>query len=376
MKPMNPETAKAFAGLIASIMSFLGWTPQEYSEIFSLPQTPVVTTATTTQPSQTQNKTPKKPKNSDQAKIPTKKTPDTSQAKTPSTPQKTKETPTTNIQQSPRDNLTLEEKISTSIVNIYCTRILGNTIQKTTGSGVVVDPNGVILTNAHVAEYFLLAQNGNNTSCSIRTESPAATSYKAKLIFISPQWIKNNKNNLSLQTLTGTGEYDYALLQITERVRLAASDVPLPFLPVSDESIAKDTTVFVAGYPAGFSSVTLLDSALYELTKKTTITNVASFDGKDVDVVNTGPTAVAEHGSSGGGVIDADGNLRALIVATTIDPYTNQKNIQAITLPYIKKSIKKESGKSFSSLLENGHEEASTFEKEQISSLLNTLLGK
>ena len=239
----------------------------------------------------------------------------------------------------------------------------------------MIDSSGVIITNAHVAEYFLLEESGANTNCYIRTGSPAVSSYKAKLVYLPTAWVNANRNNLSLSTLTGTGENDYALLVITERVRTAAPNTPLTFLNTASSYPTQNQSIFVAGYPAGFSDVRLLDSALYELTKPTTITNVSSFTGNTVDVINSGPTSVAEHGSSGGGVIDSGGNLIGLIAATTIDNQTGQKNIQAITLPYIKQSIKNYSGKSFDSFISNARDEADNFEKTTLPILANTLLG-
>ncbi len=274
-----------------------------------------------------------------------------------------------------REILSTEEKIKKAVVNIFCSRTVGNKIQKITGSGVIIDEKGVIITNAHVAEYFLLAESNNNTDCSIRTGSPAITSYKAKLVYLPTAWVNANKNNLSLATLTGTGQDDYAILVITGRARTDAPNIPLEFLETTDDYPSQNQSVFVAGYPAGFSEVRLLDSALYELTKPTTITRLSSFNGSSADVVNTGPTSVAEHGSSGGGVIDTNGNLIALIAATTIDSKTGLKNIQAITLPYIKQSIRSYSGKSLDSLISNAKSEADNFEKTSLPILVNTLLG-
>lgn len=425
---MTPGLAKSLAGLVVSIMTFLGWNTSEYAYLLP-PQLQQQITVEENPKSETRNpkqetelntekkedekvveakpalkeKTPavtKKPV----AKTPIKKsTPKTSvtvvENKPISTPEPKPqpvyypasiETITNEIknivnQIDPKkteteikkgtQNLSVEEKIKKSVVNIYCSRVLGNRIQKVTGSGVMIDEGGIVITNAHVAEYFLLAQTSSDTSCYIRTGSPAVSSYKAKLIYLPSQWISANENNLNSATLTGTGENDYALLAITERVRGDAPNIPLSFLSPTQDAVNVDQDIFVAGYPAGFSDVKILDSALYELTKPTTVTRVSGFDGRSVDVINTGGTSVAEHGSSGGAVVDSSGNLVALIVATNIDARSGDKNIQAITIPYIRRSIKMNSGKTFDSYISNARDEAESFEKTSLPILANTLLG-
>ncbi len=413
---MDVELAKSIVGILVPIMSFLGWNTSEYinflpkeirQEIITDEQTeniklePIETTketevkpspkivTKTIEPKKTAPKVTvvetKKPTETPVTKQPTyypapvvSKPTETPKVQTPAVIVTPTPTPAPVVKtETPKEkiNLSTEEKIRQSTVNILCSRIFGNTIQKTTGSGVVIDSSGIILTNAHVAEYFLLAQNGNNTNCFIRTGSPATSSYKAKLIYLPEIWIENNKNNLSLQTLTGTGENDYALLLITERVSNSAPDAPLVSLDISSDNVVKNQKIFLAGYPAGFSDVRILDSALYSLVKPSEVTNIAGFDGRSTDVINSSPTSIAEHGSSGGAVTTNDGDLTALIVATTVDNYSGKKNIQAITLPYIKKSIKNNSGKSFDYFLDNASSEVINFEKNNVNSLTNILLG-
>ncbi|MDB5204311.1 MAG: hypothetical protein JWP09_339 [Candidatus Taylorbacteria bacterium] len=427
---MAPSLAKSLGGLIVSIMTFLGWNISEYSYLLP-PQIKQEVVSTETQPLDATTTDVEKnmisiqtledeSQNKNDIKVAAKNNPTPTQSKnknikitTPAAkpkvvvappvqtapkvqptyypaPVQIKETikneiknivneidpPKTEIEiKKETANLSVEDKIKQAVVNIYCSRILGNKIQKVTGSGVVIDSSGVILTNAHVAEYFLLAENGGSTNCYIRTGSPAVSSYRAKLVYLPSVWVNANKNNLSLSTLTGTGENDYALLVITDRVRNDAPNIPLAYLNPASSSLSQNQNIFVAGYPAGFSDVRILDSALYELTKPTTVTNISSFSGGTVDVINTGPTSVAEHGSSGGAVVDEQSNLEGLIAATTIDNQTGQKNIQAITLSYIRKSIQNNSGKNLDSLISNARDEADNFEKTTLPILANTLLG-
>lgn len=396
---MTPEVAKAFASLVVSVMSFLGWSTNEYvnflppqvrSEIVS-PYREEQSPAASSTPKVTETKKPKTqlpkktqpqttaPKVSVQKpaqpkpKVETQETkPQTHISVEPVTPLVPKPVPAPEIKQS---GISVEDKVKQSTVNVYCSRIIGNKIQTSTGSGVVIDPSGVIITNAHVAEYFLLAQNGNNTTCYIRTGSPATNSYKAKLVYLPEVWIQRNKNNLNLETLTGTGEDDYALLVITERVSKSAPNIPLSYLDIKKDNFSLDDNIILSAYPAGFSDIKIINTALYSLLKYSQVTRLSSFDKSHTDVINTSPTVIAEHGSSGGVVADESGSLGALIVATTQDKYSNKKNIQAITLPYIQRSIKINSGKSFDYLILHARDEANTFEKDEISNLSGILLG-
>lgn len=429
---MNPELAKSVASLIVSIMTFLGWNTSEYANFLpkeikreiiqteektetqktdiststpiSKPETkkpvPKETAEKTKKAENVPIKKPEEPKKAAPQKIVTSTKPvppSKIPAATPSQPQpvytpspiqikdiikneiksiveEIVPTKTESEKKVEEEKIGVEEKIQKAIVNIYCSQTIGRQIRKTTGSGIMIDPKGVILTNAHVAEYFLLAQNGNNTSCYIRTDSPAVNTYRAKLVFLPEIWAKRNAGNFSLQTLTGTGEYDYALLTITERMRNDAPNVPFTYLNIDDGSIQNGEDIFVAGYPAGFSDVRVLDNSLYALVKPTEVRSTAGFIGNNSDVIYTGGTSVAEHGSSGGAVTDTKGNLIALIAATNIDSKTGSKNVQAISLSYIKRSIKDTAGKSFESLVSNAKTESTNFEK-NISSFVNILMN-
>src|SRR3989344_2861474 len=78
-------------------------------------------------------------------------------------------------------------KARAALVNIICVNTEGNVFSPFSGSGVIVNEKGVILTNAHVAQYFLIKKyNGENLlDCTIRTGAPARYAYKAEPLYIS-----------------------------------------------------------------------------------------------------------------------------------------------------------------------------------------------
>ena len=58
----------------------------------------------------------------------------------------------------PQDSLDeASEKARAVLVNIMCASEY-TTISGMTGSGVIIDPRGIIVTNAHVAQYFMIEQ--------------------------------------------------------------------------------------------------------------------------------------------------------------------------------------------------------------------------
>ena len=62
-----------------------------------------------------------------------------------------------------------------ALVNIICTVSAGTVLRSISGSGVIISSKGVVLTNAHIGQYFLLSDypSKGNTFCVIRTGSPA-----------------------------------------------------------------------------------------------------------------------------------------------------------------------------------------------------------
>ena len=351
---MNRATAKAAATLIASIMSFLGWSVLDYGQY--LPEE----IGSKIQFEAPKDIAPRK------ENAPRKQAPKASikQVSLPKanpltlTPPKAPELPKSPAQNQPVD-LSASERITQSTINILCTMQKSNMIAKYTGSGVFIDPQGIILTNAHVAEHVMLAGLGFE-SCTIRTGSPAKSSYKAKVIYLPDAWIQNNKNNLSAETITGTGESDYALLLLTEIISKNAPNVPLVYLPMSERSVASGDSVTLAGYPAGFGDVALLDSALYLLQRQSQIKSIFGFTGNGSDVLDTSPTPLAEHGSSGGAMVADDGKLVG-IMDSVIRDNTGQSAIQGISISYIKNSILQNTGKSLSSFIENAKSESDNF---------------
>ncbi|MES2059477.1 MAG: serine protease [Patescibacteria group bacterium] len=351
---MSPEAAKAIASLIASVMAFLGWGANDYVKYVPVEiQANSTSSAVVTAPPSRKESKPKKPKIISKQPI----------VKKISNPKVT-------AAPSPYEGEGWGEV--NPVVNILCSLRTSNTLEQYTGSGVVIDPSGVIITNAHVAEHVLLAESGRE-SCQIRTGSPAKNAYKAKVIYLPDAWIGSNRNNLSAQSLIGTGENDYAILIITERTAIDAPNVPLLYLSLSEKSAASGDAITLAGYPANFGNASLLDTALYLLQKPSSIKSVFGFSGSGNDVIDTSATPLAERGSSGGAIIDSDGKLLGIMDSVIRDNFSSQNAIQGISISYIKNSIQNNTGKTLNSFIDNAASEAKSFEANKVQYLSSML---
>lgn len=250
---------------------------------------------------------------------------------------------------------TLNDRARQAVVNILCRA--GSGVQSISGSGVLIDPRGIILTNAHVAQFFLLTDypTEGNVRCVIRTGSPARPSYGAELLYISPEWIRENAHDLAEQNPSGTGENDYAFVRITESVK---RETPLPekfpflsFDTANEQDIGEN--VLLTGYPAGFLGSFEIESNLHAVSSLATIGGIYTFGTNTPDLVSVGGSAVAQKGSSGGAVIEmATGKLISLVVTSTEAATTGERDLRAITLSHIERSLLRSQGLTIGKLLE------------------------
>ena len=229
-----------------------------------------------------------------------------------------------------------------ALVNILCRpRGAGPIASPISGSGVIVDPRGVILTNAHVAQYVLLAQSNRvNLSCAIRTGAPAIPRWSAEVLYIPPVWVEAHAREVEAAHPTGTGEHDYALLRITGTLDATPVPNPFPYLPLDvREAIGfKGDQVLAVSYPAEFLGGTG-QFTMYPASSVTTIGQLMTFVTKTVDLISLGGIVGAQGGSSGGAVVNAWGLLIALISTTSEGETTALRDLRAVTLSYIDRDL-------------------------------------
>lgn len=286
---------------------------------------------------------------------------------TPVTSTPTTQAPTQSAEETNAELAVSASALRAALVNIFCYAPAGGSLHSISGSGVIVDPKGIILTNAHVAQYFLLADLG--VSCVIRSGSPAKDSYIASLEYISPEWINANKNVLTEASPVGTGEHDFAFLAITKSSTTTTLPATFPYLSLSTMPPVASTPVGIASYAAQFISSNQISSDLFPTVVYGSIKNIFTFGTNTADVLALGGSAAAQEGSSGGGVADASNELVGTITTSTISGATDTRSLNAIAASYIRADYANETSQPLDFLLAESPSTAVANFAPQISSL-------
>ena len=234
-----------------------------------------------------------------------------------------------------------------AVVNIFCEYRTDSYVKTTTGTGFIIDTDGVILTNAHVAQFLLLEGLVGDAECIIRAGNPATPMYEAELLYIPPAWIREHAHLINEQTPKGTGERDYALLYISSGLDSKPMPASFPALPFREELLKTDilnSEVFATGYPA---ETALQEGTMTILAPKqatTTVAELMTFGSQYIDLFTIRGSSLGEHGSSGGPVVDGEGRAIGIISTKGDDTSYGEGSLRALSLPYIHRTIQEETG--------------------------------
>lgn len=276
----------------------------------------------------------------------------------------------------PKTDAELYTLARSAIVNIYCES--RGRLGSISGSGVIIDPRGVIVTNAHVAQYLLLVPYEEmKIQCFIRTGSPSQNRYKAELLFLPAPWIAEHAADIAAKRPTGTGEHDYALLYITNTLDGTPLPSSFPYLPFDTrEAIAfSGDRVLLAGYPAEFAIQGSRGTTLYPTSVFTRVGELMTFADRSVDMISLGGAVLAQSGSSGGAVVNLWGKLVAVISTTSAGATTAERELRAVTLFYLNRDLQTQTGQDLSSFLSGSlSEQSSRFLNTQAPALAGKLL--
>ncbi len=158
-----------------------------------------------------------------------------------------------------------------------------------TGSGTIIDPRGLILTNCHVANPSAMgmsapAANVLGVAVTVRSDEAPALTYIAKVAAQSP-------------------ELDLAVLVITSTTDgKAVKNLNLPYVPLGDsDSLELGDVVSIFGYPGiGGETVTFTSGSVAGFTAESGVQSHRAWIKTD---------AVIAGGNSGGTAVDDDGKL-------------------------------------------------------------------
>lgn len=239
--------------------------------------------------------------------------------------------------------------LRSALVNIICYAPAGSRIRSISGSGVLIDSEGIILTNAHIAQYLLLKDQ--HVSCTIRTGGPATDQYHAELIYIPAPWLTANPTVLTADAPIGTGEYDFAFLAVSKSATAAPLPSSYPSVPLAVSPPLAKTPVVIATYGAQFIDSGQIQSSLFPTIVFGSVKDVFTFKSNTIDVLALGGSAAAQEGSSGGGVADSAGRLVGTITTSTTKGTTDTRSLDAITASYIRAAYASDTGRPLDLLL-------------------------
>jgi S1-C subfamily serine protease len=236
-----------------------------------------------------------------------------------------------------------------ALVNIFCTFKTKDYIRTTTGSGFFIDPDGVIMTNAHIAQFLLLEKTDSfgDAHCTVRTGSPAVAKYTAELLYISPAWVQKNAAEIQSNAPMGTGERDYALLYVSSDIEGKPLPKQFPSLSFNSKLLPISTRnhqVTAAGYPATDLVAHGPTTALISRIAKTSVSELYTFGSNYADVIAIRGSEVGAEGASGGPIVDSDGKVIGMIATRGDDTADGAGSLRAITLSHIDRTIKEETG--------------------------------
>ena len=241
-----------------------------------------------------------------------------------------------------------------ALVNILCMPRGGGSLNPISGSGVIIDPRGVILTNAHVAQYVLLSEaSAIDLSCSIRSGSPATAHWVAQVLYIPRVWVDNHASEINTSHPSGTGEHDFALLYITKSIDGTPLPSQFPFLGLDARPFIAITpdVVLGVGYAAEFVGGMQTENALYPVSSIGAIGQMLTFASTTADILSLGGVVEAQSGSSGGPVVNAWNRVVGIITTTSEGATTGARNLRAISTSYIDRDFKAQTGSSLTEFL-------------------------
>ncbi|MDP3800327.1 MAG: trypsin-like peptidase domain-containing protein [bacterium] len=227
----------------------------------------------------------------------------------------------------------LYDKASSRVVNFFCE--YANGVE--TASGVLISPNGYILTNAHVAEAFV----NKNYECKIRQGSPAKNIAYAKIVMFPTAYTTNNKNNWEGHA------NDVSIWKITRSASGEPITSTFPYYSIDTNYLPKkDQPLATFSYPGELLGYEVLLKNLNMLFGETIVSEF------NADFIVSGMSLSSQSGSSGGILADVYTNKFAgLIFGVTTTTNINERKLFSLSPYAIDRVVKNETGQSLADFL-------------------------
>lgn len=175
-------------------------------------------------------------------------------------------------------------------------------------------------------------------------------------------WAVEHASDLKLESPSGTGENDWALLYITGRTDGSIKPTTFPFVSFDTRhgiTVPNDPALVYA-YPAGFLRGSSITRDLWPTSSVITIGRVYTFVANTIDLLSLGGSVVAQSGASGGGVFNQWGKLVGIVVTSSVADTTGERDLRAITLSHIDQSVYNTVGQHLLEVLQSGDFDART----------------
>lgn len=231
-----------------------------------------------------------------------------------------------------------ETRAEDALINIFCSQKIvvngkiTNQRRTITGSGVLIHRDGTVLTNAHVAQFPLLSESNSNVVCLARFGNPASGSIGMKVSFISPEWIKEYGKYINTEGAPQTGSSDFALLKLDLNTLNKIQKDQLSPITVQKALPNQGDSIYSLSYPADILGTKGVNSSLPQQKELLSVNRIYSVGVTPTDVIETTASTAGQRGSSGGAVLNAQGQLIGTITTVVNSNTPSKKLIRAMTI--------------------------------------------
>lgn len=216
-------------------------------------------------------------------------------------------------------------KFSPAVIQIYCV----TNSQVFSASGVIVNPRGLVLTNAHVAN---IVQNAGVANCQARHGNPADPFARLDVVFIADTTKKIDQ--------TQVPQYDFAFLRLVNPIAdFTDAEVGFGVIP-------RGETLLTLGYPSEFLESIATSNNSNLVFSLLAVDNYADIDDdpSTADVFTFNGGLVLQQGSSGTALFTREGRVAGIIFATTKAKTTAEREGLALMSSYIDRVLRLETG--------------------------------